>query len=527
MKLMILVTILAISFTTSLSSQVNFELDFTFSKIYPNYELAGIQLFDYDNNSNEELFVGYKRNNYWSIVCYSLNGDTLFTHTLDNEDDERIQKFYMFNNEDISYLVTASTFLQTGSSSYCDSILVRMYDIETFCLIESYFYYFDTTNYDDFGLEITTIKVNKLIDNFLIYIGLNTIIYNELCPGSQWELEKESSIIKLLFHNNVITFLEKIPNSGTQIYYNDYLNIFYSVGRYNYSYTGGCGQVWNGNTTYYLKTISNDIISEATDILQISGSYSGDEFYGTSYYSYPVYFNILTNNDDYSLGYGCILCYQIRDSEFEKKLICFSPDLLSINWEHSDTLSWQEYLSTPTCINTNQGNYSLLYFIHDSVKVLNRINGEIILTDSVSIQPFSIQKKFEDGLLFFVELDDIDEYWVYKINGEIIISIDEENLPSISQKYLFDKYPNPFSSSTSIFLTGTTDLRELRKITIYNLKGQVVKELQIDNIELGMNEVKWDGKNSNGKKAASGIYFCVIKDGKNEVVRKMVKIASS
>jgi hypothetical protein len=86
--------------------------------------------------------------------------------------------------------------------------------------------------------------------------------------------------------------------------------------------------------------------------------------------------------------------------------------------------------------------------------------------------------------------------------------------------------PNPFSSSTSIFFTGTTNLRELSKITIYNLKGQVVKELQIDNINLGTNEVMWNGNNTNGKKAASGIYFCVINDGKNEVARKMVKITS-
>jgi hypothetical protein len=317
----------------------------------------------------------------------------LFTHSQDNEDNERVQKFYMFNNDDISYLITASTFFQTGSYPYCDSILIRIHDIETYSLVDSYFYYIDATNYDDLYLEIKTLEVNKLIDKNIIYMGLNVGIYNELCPGSQWEWEEESSTIKLLFYDNVITFLEIVNNTGTQIYYNDFLDIFYSIGRYDYSYMGGCGQVWDGNTTYYLKTISNDLISEVTDILQISGSYNGDEFSGTSYYNYPVYFEILTNNDDYSLGYGSILCYQIRYSEFEKKLMCFSPDLLSINWEHNDTLSWQEYLKTPTCVNTNQGDYFLLYFYDDLVEILNRINGEIVLTDLVYIQPFSVKKK--------------------------------------------------------------------------------------------------------------------------------------
>jgi len=36
----------------------------------------------------------------------------------------------------------------------------------------------------------------------------------------------------------------------------------------------------------------------------------------------------------------------------------------------------------------------------------------------------------------------------------------------------------------------------------------------------------WDGKDYYGKEIASGIYFCVIRDGENEVVKRMVKLTS-
>jgi len=106
-----------------------------------------------------------------------------------------------------------------------------------------------------------------------------------------------------------------------------------------------------------------------------------------------------------------------------------------------------------------------------------------------------------------------------------VYSIDEPN----NQQNLIslDIYPNPIIDYCTISFNNHNISLKDPQITIYNIKGQMIRELEVENFNLGINEVKWDGKNSNGKKAASGIYFCVIKDGKNEVVRKIVKIASS
>jgi len=105
---------------------------------------------------------------------------------------------------------------------------------------------------------------------------------------------------------------------------------------------------------------------------------------------------------------------------------------------------------------------------------------------------------------------------VYSIDGP-------ENQPNLIS---LDIYPNPIKDYCTIsFNNHNISLKDPR-ITIYNIKGQKIRELEVENFKLGINEVMWDGNNSNGMKVASGIYFCVIKDGKNEVVRKMVMITS-
>jgi len=70
---------------------------------------------------------------------------------------------------------------------------------------------------------------------------------------------------------------------------------------------------------------------------------------------------------------------------------------------------------------------------------------------------------------------------------------------------IVNNYPNPFNPVTTIrYLIkepGTV------KITIFNVLGQKIKTVINDYKPAGMYEIKWDGTNSYGEKAASGIYF--------------------
>ncbi|RLC51635.1 MAG: hypothetical protein DRI23_04620 [Candidatus Cloacimonadota bacterium] len=84
------------------------------------------------------------------------------------------------------------------------------------------------------------------------------------------------------------------------------------------------------------------------------------------------------------------------------------------------------------------------------------------------------------------------------INDEII-SI----LPNLSN------HPNPFNPSTSIsyniLVSGKVNL------SIYNIKGQRVKQLIDTKLSSGSHTVTWNGKNSSNKSVSSGIYYSKLK----------------
>jgi len=69
---------------------------------------------------------------------------------------------------------------------------------------------------------------------------------------------------------------------------------------------------------------------------------------------------------------------------------------------------------------------------------------------------------------------------------------------------LYQNYPNPFSTSTTISFNLATKLHELAVIKIYNIKVQLVKQLSIDNKQ---STIKWDGKDEKGNLLSSGFYF--------------------
>jgi hypothetical protein len=75
---------------------------------------------------------------------------------------------------------------------------------------------------------------------------------------------------------------------------------------------------------------------------------------------------------------------------------------------------------------------------------------------------------------------------------------------------LRSSYPNPFNPTTTIEYS----LASKGKVTIavYDIAGRLVKRLLVDElVEAGVNRVFWDGKNENGIKVASGVYFCSMR----------------
>ncbi|MCK4653587.1 MAG: T9SS type A sorting domain-containing protein [Candidatus Cloacimonetes bacterium] len=105
------------------------------------------------------------------------------------------------------------------------------------------------------------------------------------------------------------------------------------------------------------------------------------------------------------------------------------------------------------------------------------------------------------------------------------VTADEENpSPSVMATHL-SNYPNPFNPETTISFNLTAEDAENAKIIIYNIKGQKVRTLHpFPNPDLsgGTRSVIWNGKDSNNKSVASGIYLYKLKAGDQESVKRML-----
>jgi hypothetical protein len=83
-------------------------------------------------------------------------------------------------------------------------------------------------------------------------------------------------------------------------------------------------------------------------------------------------------------------------------------------------------------------------------------------------------------------------------------------------------YPNPFSATMIVNYMvpkeGKTTVR------IYDLKGNLVKELVSETLSSGEYLTEWDGKGENGASVPAGNYFLRIQQGDKIISKQLVKI---
>jgi hypothetical protein len=81
-------------------------------------------------------------------------------------------------------------------------------------------------------------------------------------------------------------------------------------------------------------------------------------------------------------------------------------------------------------------------------------------------------------------------------------------------------YPNPFNPTTTIAFYTPRSM-EL-SVTLYNIKGQKVRNLHSGQLGMGNHQLVWDGKDDGGRGVSSGIYFARVNAGKYVQNVKMV-----
>ncbi len=130
--------------------------------------------------------------------------------------------------------------------------------------------------------------------------------------------------------------------------------------------------------------------------------------------------------------------------------------------------------------------------------------------------------------LTHLEIKD-DEIWVSTTSAGIVRITDlittteiDQNIASPENFKLHQNFPNPFNPSTNIRfeLSSSTKVQ----LNIYNIDGQLVKQLSNREFNAGSHQIHWDGTNLQGNQVVSGIYFYRLNTAMISETRKMMFI---
>ena len=164
-------------------------------------------------------------------------------------------------------------------------------------------------------------------------------------------------------------------------------------------------------------------------------------------------------------------------------------------------------------------------------------NGSSVAQDSILAPGENLQlapcKHLESNVNQFIDTDVEEEAtYTYQVSVHFKSGAELKSdlftvtvLPVIKATRLLQSYPNPFNPDTWI----PYELKKESRVTIeiYNVAGQLVRTLHLGTQTRGRyisrdKAAYWNGRNEFGERAASGIYFYVMRTKNFSATRKMV-----
>ena len=112
--------------------------------------------------------------------------------------------------------------------------------------------------------------------------------------------------------------------------------------------------------------------------------------------------------------------------------------------------------------------------------------------------------------------------WIDEGSEENILKVSNKEKLNNSSK-IIQNFPNPFNPSTTF--NYNLERRSDVDLFIYDNLGKEIKHFSIKNVSKGKNNsIYWDGKNENGNKISTGVYFYSFKTNYNSISNKMIFI---
>ena len=187
--------------------------------------------------------------------------------------------------------------------------------------------------------------------------------------------------------------------------------------------------------------------------------------------------------------------------------------LLVENLSYGD---FQGYLQVPV------GDYTLDITVHGSL--------ESVISFSAPLANFGGMSGivYESGFLSPTNLDSAFTLMLTTPSGytvelpatESALNVEKE---AESLPYTFNvqqNYPNPFNPTTTIRYDLLKD--SAVRVTVYNMKGDLVDELFNDYQTAGRNSVKWNATNISGEPVSAGAYLYKVQVGNTYEVKRMM-----
>ena len=249
-------------------------------------------------------------------------------------------------------------------------------------------------------------------------------------------------------------------------------------------------------------------------------SYYGGGFYFFS--SNPSLVNVtITSNSASYEGGGIYSTYGSSPSLMNCILWNNTPDQIdgSVEISYSDIQGGWTGVGNidedPLFIGTGQHPYSL-YEVSRCIDAGNPAEIVLVLPWDI-IGNLRLWDGNEDGIA-------VVDMGAYEYGAPVYVEINENIIIETPLIKLYQNYPNPFNPSTTISFSLTAKDAKNAKMTIYNLKGQKIKKLEISNLKLGINEVVWDGTDENNQPVSSGIYLYKLRAGNYNSTKKMIHL---
>jgi hypothetical protein len=423
---------------------------------------------------------------------------------------EKVVQVSFFEEEGARRLAVLGGFQADSTLVYS----MRILDLDTRLSIG----FTDLIPYDNGGLSSIEcrdflVSVHDLTDGHVIFAGWETHPRYMSYHDGQWHVyTSHSTTLSMIdFHQGVLLYQGQFPGSGRV--------------------ADIVGDRWLISEAYVCRYLELDIgdamfgisAMSATYFSEIILKYFGDlDYVGGILDSMDYKMNVLSMNSLQPLE-----TFTMLETGTHIPGVVFSERRLTsgVIWFTLETnLHWRDAANEPilppptSCLDGFDGTPMVIYFDQDGqYEIRSRVDGSITeWGQSPFGTPWRIFRLSDGTPVFLAQIESGMTIWT---SAMAPVAISSESIPT-ADVVLFPNLPNPFNPETTIAYSLPSKTQV--EISVYNIKGQLVKTLCRGVEEAGDHFVRWNGTDSQNHSCASGIYFCRVSAGSQSKTQKML-----